>query len=106
MPGDLQDPTQLFPFHMNKVYEPGTNTFEPGSSLPEIERMVQNLSGATIGRRLNNTEMAAVRENLESSGLLSRPWGDECVQNQVVKLVKSISMSKKVTAKWLILINS
>ena len=101
MPGDLQDPTQLYPFHNNKVYEPGTNIFESGSPMLEVEKMIQNLAGASIGRRLTDFEMKKVVQALADRGYLSRPWGDQTVQDEVVKLVKSISMIKKVAQRWL-----
>lgn len=103
MPGDLQDPTQLFPFHMNKVYEPGNNPFEAGSPVPELDKMIQNIAGAAIGRRLSDTELERVKNSLESTGHLHRHWGDQAVQDEVTKLVKSISQSKKVAAQWLTL---
>jgi len=101
MPGDLQDPTQMFPFHNNKVYEPGGNTFESGSPVPELNRMLQNLAGTSIGRRLSQSELEAFKNSLETTGHLHRQWGDESVQNEIIRLVKSISQSKKVAAQWL-----
>jgi len=101
MPGDLQDPTQMFPFHNNKVYEPGSNPFEAGSPVADLNSMIQNLAGSTIGRRLSLSELERVKNSLETTGHLHRQWGDEAVQNEVINQVKSISMSKKVAAKWL-----
>jgi hypothetical protein len=101
MPGDLQDPTQLFPFHIEKVYEPGTNPFEAGSPLQGLVQLIQNLAGQTIGRRLTRDEVKLVNERLEMNGFLLRNWGDEGFKAQVEQAIRSVSKAKKVVEAWL-----
>jgi hypothetical protein len=105
MPGDLQDPTQIFPFHNESRYEPGTNTFEPCTPIAGLNRLLQNLAGPIIGRQLGTRELLLVKTGLEDKGFLHRNWGDEAFRNEAEKQIKSIAMSQRMTGKWLILTN-
>jgi len=99
MPGDLSDPTQLYPFHYDPRYEPGKNTFEPGS--PNLEGYLQDIAFQVLGRGLDKDRMSELIAYLEGKGFLHRNWGDESFRNEVIKYLNKIKYAGKVARKWL-----
>lgn len=99
MPGELQDPTQLYPFHYEKRYEPGT---QPFYSLPaDLNQMLQDVAQQVLGYKLDRAGLQDLTEHLGNKGLLHRNWGDESVRSEVEKYLKKLQSAKKVARKWL-----
>jgi len=103
MPGELSDPTQLFPFYYEPRYEPGTNPFPTGPF--NLNSYIQNIAPGILGRRLNYKEMLELFAHLDKKGLLNRNPGDEEFVREMETYLNSISMSRKVACKWLSLIH-
>jgi hypothetical protein len=102
MPGELSDPTQLFPYHYDTRYAPGTNQFEPGS--PDFDGYLQSIASPCIGRKLNPEELSALKEYLDSKGFLNRNPGDQAFREKVecyLSKLKKLRASKKVARRWL-----
>jgi hypothetical protein len=100
MPGDLNNPEMMFPFHNDPRYEPGTNTFDTRPL--NVKDMIQSIARKMRGHPLNDEDMTKAFEYLNGKHLLQRNPGEQVVQESVGKFMKSLSASRKVTAKWLI----
>lgn len=100
MPGELSDPTQLYPYHYDRRYEPGKNPFP--ALWPDIKSRVQDIAREITGKSLDDMDMARVIEHLEYTGFIHRNWGDESFRDKVEQYIKKLNTAKKVAKKWLI----
>jgi hypothetical protein len=100
MPGDLNNPANLFPFHNDPRYEPGTNTFD--SRPLNIKDVIQSIARKKRGFPLGKEDLNKAYEYLESKNLLQRNPGDQIIQESVGEFMKALNASRKVVSKWLI----
>jgi hypothetical protein len=98
MPGDLNNPEMMFPFHNDPRYEPGTNTFD--SRPLNIKDVIQSIARKKRGYPLSNDEVDRAYEYLNGKNLLQRNPGEQIVQKSVGEFMKSLTASRKVIAKW------
>lgn len=104
MPGDLDDKEQWQPFHHDKLYEPGRNTFEPGSN--ELECYLQGLAREVDGRSLSRDDLKELCRKLDERGFLGRPWGDESFRDEVLDILNKMKLVRKMVSKCQTLIIS
>jgi hypothetical protein len=100
MPGDLKNPEMLFPFHNDPRYEPGTNTFE--SRPLNIKDVIQSIARKMRGVSLSKEDLNKAFQYLDSKKMLQRSPGEQIVQDNVGKFIKSLSASRRVAGRWLI----
>lgn len=96
MPGELSDPTQLFPFHYDSRYDHKPNPLE--GQQDDLDSILQDIAEQTVGHRLNSMDMSRLKEFL--GDYLYRHWGDEDFINKVKKSLKTMFSAKKVAQKW------
>jgi hypothetical protein len=96
MPGELQDPVCMFPFHYESLYEPGTGAFDP--SIDTLSSVVCEITGL----KLNPEKINELKNHLESKGLFFRNNGDESFRNEIKNYIKKLKMARKVLNKCLI----
>jgi hypothetical protein len=101
MPGELSDPTQLFPFHYDKRYDTGKEPFP--DTMPDLDEYLQSISAEMTGRQLNRSGMRGLKLYLDGKGMLCRNMGDESFRDEVKKYLKALVMGKKVANRWLTL---
>jgi hypothetical protein len=99
MPGDLNNPEMMFPFHNDPRYEPGTNTFDTRPL--NIKDVIQSIARKIRGYPLSKDDMNRTFEYLNQKNLLQRNPGDQIIQDNVENFVKALGIARKVAIKWL-----
>lgn len=99
MPGDVRDPTQMFPYHYDDRYE---RTIHPTEmfGMP-VDGIIQALAEEVIGHPLGKEDLRYVHQWLNQEGLLSMNPGDEQFTEAVRTILQDKLMSRKVARTWL-----
>ena len=100
MPGDLSNQENLYPYHYDPKYEPGTNTFD--SRPLNIDQVLKAVSDEVRGLPFNKDEKERCLEYLRSKHLLNRNPGDQEVQETIKDYLKRLKTARKVAFRCLI----
>jgi len=98
MPGELSDPTQMFPFHYDERYDPGQTIFQVKPL--EIDDFIQLIAESYLGKRLSPERMEKLKDSLNGKGYLHRNPGDEDFQEEVKKQIKLLKTAQKVVRSY------
>ena len=104
MPGDLRDPTQLFPCHYDSRYERTPNQSEM-AGLYLMDPIIQDIASEVLGHKLGKEDMLEMHEYLISAGLMCRNPGDQVFMDKVREYLTRQKMSRRVARRWLTLTN-
>ena len=94
MPGELRNPENMFPYHYETMYNPGTNSLEPKEL--DVDKYIQSIAIEVRGYKLNPSEMDNLYDRLEYRGMSHRNPGDEDFRAMVIETIKDFQSAKKV----------
>lgn len=94
MPGELSDPTQMFPFYYDPRYREAPNPFEPGAF--DIDNYLQSICEEFNGKRISPEKLNKIKTDLEDRGFFHRNIGEESFRKEFKKQLKRFAMVGKV----------
>lgn len=103
MPGDLRDPTQMFPFHYDDRYNRTLHPLEMGGGA-SMDGIIQSIAEEIVGHPLGPDDLLLVHQHLNEKGMMSMNPGDQQFMEAVRRIISDRLLSKKVARKWLTLI--
>jgi len=97
MPGDLRNPENMFPYHYESLYEPGTNSLEPREM--DIDKYLQQIAMEVRGHKLSPSEMENLMDKLTMKGMIHRNPGDDSYRELVKETVKTFRSARRVARR-------
>lgn len=99
MPGDVRDPTQMFPYHYDDRYERTLHPSEMGT-MP-MDGIIQAIAEEIVGYPIGKDDLLYIHQCLDQLGLMSMNPGDEQFTEAVRTIIQDKMMSRKVARLWL-----
>jgi len=98
MPECLNNQEGLFPGYYDPRYDQAPNQFQPGND--SLDDALQLKAVKILGTHMSPVRLKALKDYLDTKGLMSRNMGDPSIDKAVEGFLKKLKLARKVAKLW------